>query len=64
MDHLKVFIEFFFFLHNIASVVCFGFLTTKRGILASLPEINLAPPAMEDKVLTTGQPGKPLGIHF
>lgn len=29
------------------------------GDLASLPEIELSPPAVEDKVLTTGEPGSP-----
>ena len=28
------------------------------GILASRPGISPAPPALEDKVLTTGPPGK------
>ena len=30
------------------------------GILASLPGIELAPPALESEVLTTGLPGKSL----
>ena len=34
------------------------------GIVASLPEIKLTPSAMEDKVLTIGQPGKSLGVRF
>ena len=34
------------------------------GILAPRPGIELAPPALEGKVLTTGPPGKSLCLHF
>ena len=33
-------------------------------ILAPQPGIKLAPPALEDEVLTTGPPRKPLNIYF
>ena len=58
MDHFfKVFIELFY---NIASVLCFGFLSTRHmEILAPGPGIKPTPPALEGEVLTTGLPGKP-----
>ena len=34
------------------------------GILALQPGIKPTPPALEGKVLTTGPPGKSLGIHI
>ena len=36
--------------------------TTACGILAPQPEIKPTPPALEGKVLTTGPPGKSLGL--
>ena len=45
--------------YNIASVLCFGFLAMRHvGISAPQPGIKPVPPALEDKVLTTGPPRK------
>ena len=57
MDHFfKVFIELFY---NIASVLCYGFLSTRHmGIMAPGPGIKPTPPSLEGGVLTTGPPGR------
>ena len=44
--------------YNIASVLCFNFLSQRDGISAPSPGIKLTPPALEGKILITGQPGK------
>ena len=49
---LLVFFKFWFFGHK----AC--------GILGPQPGIETAPPALEDKVLTTGLPGKSQEAHF
>ena len=66
-------ILFYYFLHRpfsksllnllqYCSVSCFGFLGLEtRGILASRPEMEPAPPTLEGEVLTTGPPRK---SHF
>ena len=55
----KVFIEFFFFFYNIASVLCVAFLAARHGgILDPQPGTEPVPPALEGKILTTGPPGK------
>jgi len=55
---LKLFNEF---VHNIASVLCFGFFGPGVcGILAPQPGIEPTPPALEGEVLTTGPLGKSL----
>ena len=49
-------------LFQYCSVSCLGFLGLKtRGILASRPEMEPAPPTLEGEVLTTGPPRK---SHF
>ena len=58
MDHLKVFTDFFFILQYCFCCV-FWFSDYEMGDLASLPEIELSHPAVEDKVLTTREPGSP-----
>ena len=53
----KVSIEFV----TILFLFCFGFLAPKAcGILSSLSEVELAHPALEGEVLTTGPPGRSL----
>ena len=55
---LKVFVEFL----TILFILCFGFFGSEVcGILAPQPGIELARPALEGKVLTTGPPGKSQG---
>ena len=57
---LKVFIEFvtILFLFSVLIFDCEAY-----RILASLPGIECAPPALEGKVFTTGPPGKSL-VHI
>ena len=56
VDHLK---SHYWICYFIVFVTCFGFFgQVACGILASWPGIEPTPPALEGKVLTTGQPGK------
>ena len=54
-----------FICYNIVSVLCLGFFGHKAcGILASWPEIEPAPPALESEILITGLPGKFKSLFF
>ena len=56
VDHLK---SLYWLFCIIVSVLCFGYLAIRHmGVLAPQPGIELTPPALEGKVLTTGLPGK------
>ena len=51
--------------HNIAFASCFAFWLEACGVLAPQPEMELAPPALQGKVPTTGPPGKsPSSLFF
>ena len=58
---LKCFIEFIALLLFYA---LFFFGHKAHGILAPYPGIKPTPPAMEGKMLTTGQPGESSFVHF
>ena len=58
------FLSLFWIFYNIASVLCFGFLAMRYGILAPWPGIEPTPAAFEGKVLTIGPPGKSPSIFF
>ena len=62
MDHFK---DLFELVNNIIFVLCFDFLMLRHAG-SELPNqrLNLQPPELEGKALTTGPPGKSLESNF
>ena len=52
-----MFLSHFRICYNIASVLCFDFLAQRDRISAPSPGVKLTPPALEGKILITGQAG-------